>query len=205
MGLNQLKTGYEDYPQAKAILGIDECGYGCGAGSLYATGVILPIDYSNSEVRDSKKLSETKKNKVYSDLCSVDGLIKHTAIVSVEYINEHGMSKAMNKAFSEIIEVLSGQYDLVLIDGCEKRGLNISTPIHTVVKGDDVYQCIASASIISKVERDRYMINESIKYPNYALESNKGYLTAKHIQGLKTHGKTEIHRAQYVKNFITEN
>lgn len=197
-----LKTGYEDYPQYNSILGIDEVGFGCGAGDLYVTGVILPKDYSNSELKDSKKLSEKKRDRIYDDLMAVDELIKYTTVVPVEFINGHGMAKAIKVAFQDIIDTLYGKYDCVFIDGIDARDLKCKTEYITVVKGDNTYQNIASASIIAKVERDRYMINESINYPAYQLEKNKGYLTQNHIKAIKEHGGEKIHRTQYIRNFV---
>lgn len=197
-----LKTGYEDFPEYNAILGIDEVGYGCGAGDLYVTGVILPKNYSNSELKDSKKLSEKKREKIYSDLMSTEGLIKYTSIIAVEYINANGIAHAMKTAFQDVIVTMYDkfEFDCVFIDGIDTRGIHCEANTITVVKGDNTYQNIAAASIIAKVERDRYMSNLDKTFPNYDLAKNKGYLTPKHLSGLKEFGKTIIHRDQYVRN-----
>ena len=87
-----LKTGHEDFPQYKSILGIDEVGYGCGAGDLYLAGVILPIDYSNEELKDSKKITSEKKRKRISEEIMLDNQIQYTIkSVNVDYINKYGI------------------------------------------------------------------------------------------------------------------
>ena len=197
-----LKTGYEDYPQYNAILGMDEVGYGCGAGDLYVAGVILPKEYSNSELKDSKKITSEKKRKRISDDLLKSNIIYCIKSVSVDYINEFGISQALKIAFQSVANELSGKYDAVFIDGIETRGLNVDADIITVVKGDNTFQNIAAASIIAKVHRDEYMVKMNDKYPGYDLASNKGYLTKNHLLGLKENGQIEIHRKQYVKNHI---
>lgn len=197
-----LKTIFEDYPQFKKVLSMDEVGYGCGAGDLYITGVILDTEFSHSEVKDSKKLSEKKREKIYNELKASDKLKSFTMIVPVEFINANGMVKSLNFGFSEVVKHFEGQYDAIFIDGSETRGIVTDKPMYEIVKGDNTYQNIACASVIAKVERDIYMTKMGEIYPEYDLGKNKGYLTPKHLQGLRTFGKCPIHRDQYVRNHI---
>lgn len=199
-----LKTGYEDFPQYNAILGIDEVGLGSGAGDLYIAGAILDKEFSHSEVKDSKKLSDKKREKIYGELKASPKLKSYTMIVPVEFINKYGLTKSLLYGFNSVIEHFEGQYDAIFIDGSDSKGVNANAPIHLFVKGDNLYQNIASASVIAKVERDRYMTQMSEVYPNYKFEKNKGYLVPDHISGLKLIGKCPIHRDQYVRNFVNE-
>lgn len=199
-----LKTGYDDFEQYENILGIDECGYGCGAGDIYAVGVILPKDYSNSELKDSKRITSLKKRERIYDELTNDPEIKYVIKkVSVDDINSLGVSKSMSNLFQSIVKHFENEIDAVFIDGIDSRGLDqFNVDCITVTKGDNTYQNIAAASIICKVARDRDMVELAKEYPGYDLENNKGYLTPKHIKGIKENGVKNIHRKIYVKNFI---
>lgn len=198
--MNSLKTGYEDFPQYGNILGIDECGYGAGAGPLVISGVILPEYFSSPLMRDSKKLSEPKRREAVELINSVkvDSFIAH---VSAKYINEHGVSKSMEECMRQITEHFKDKADFILMDGNKWFG-NTNIPHKTVIKGDDTYQCIAAASLIGKVKRDDYMVEVSKKHPNYGFESNKGYLTESHRNGILNFGSTQYHRTQYVESWL---
>lgn len=199
-----LKTGYEDYPQYDKILGIDEVGYGCGAGPIYICGSIIKKGVEFKNVKDSKKFSSEKlRKKVYDEvMANKDSVNYYVVKISVEDINQLGVSESMKMGVNTILSELDNEFDAVFMDGVDKRGINTEKPVIMIPKGDNLYQNIATASIIAKVERDEYMSKLNEEYPGYDLAKNKGYLTPNHINGLKTLGKTTIHRTKYVKNFI---
>lgn len=202
-----LKTGYEESGDFSynAILGIDECGYGCGAGDLFVCGVVLPKSYSNSELIDSKKIKSRVKMARIANELMINPDVKYTIErVSVSKINARGVVKALRSAVIRVIRTfsLSNACDAVFIDGVERY--DGSVPVINVIKGDNTYQNIAAASIICKYTRDTYMIDESKKYSGYDFENNKGYLTPKHIKALKEMGVTEIHREKYVEKIIPQ-
>jgi len=179
------------------IAGIDEVGRGPLAGPVYACAVIFPENYFNEEVKDSKKLTE-KKRRGLSPILMNESMSWAIGIVSPEEIDSVNIRQATLLAMQRAVEKLEIQPDYLLVDGRDIPKTDY--PGESIVDGDNKSFTIASASIIAKVARDRYMIDLDKKYPNYKFASNKGYGTKEHIQAIRQYGKTPVHR----KSFLTK-
>ncbi len=181
------------------IAGVDEAGRGPLAGSVYAAAVILPHGMMLEGLNDSKKISEKKREKLYEDI-KANALCYCVATATAEEIDELNIRNATYVAMNRAIDGLLKKADFVLIDGdCIK---DCPYPHECVVKGDAKSASIAAASILAKVERDRYMLEMAQKYPQYSFEKHKGYGTAVHIAALKEFGPCEIHRKTFIKKFV---
>ena len=185
----------------KLIAGVDEAGRGLLAGPVFAAAVIMSEDKYIPDIKDSKKLSEKKREKVF------DYIIENAdyyAIASVDEqeIDEINILNATHKAMNAAVDSLGVKPDYVLIDGNSIK--NMDLPHETVVKGDAKVACIAAASILAKVSRDRYIRELSDKYPEYGFDKHKGYGTAAHIDALKRLGPCPIHRKSFLKKILGE-
>lgn len=194
------------------IAGIDEVGRGPLAGPVYAACVILPEDFDVTGINDSKKLS-AKKREELSDVIKEKAVAWGIGIADNNEIDEvnileatkHAMKKAIAATRHMLAErgLLSGEdeehkKDILLIDAVK---LDAGMPSESIIKGDEKCLCIAAASIVAKVARDAYMTEMDEVYPGYDFAGNKGYGTAKHYEGLRTFGKTPIHRLTFLKKF----
>ena len=194
------------------IAGIDEVGRGPLAGPVYAACVILPEDFNVTGINDSKKLS-AKKREELSDVIKEKAVAWGIGISDNKEIDEvnileatkHAMKKAIAATRHMLAErgLLSGEdeehkKDILLIDAVK---LDAGMPSESIIKGDEKCLCIAAASIVAKVARDAYMTEMDEVYPGYDFAGNKGYGTAKHYEGLRTFGKTPIHRLTFLKKF----
>ncbi len=181
------------------IAGVDEAGRGPLAGSVYAAAVILPHGMLLEGLNDSKKISEKKREKLYEDI-KANALSFCVETATAEEIDEINIRNATYVAMNRAIDGLLKKVDYVLVDGdCIK---DCEYPHECVVKGDAKSASIAAASILAKVERDRYMLEMAEKYPQYSFEKHKGYGTALHIAALKEFGPCEIHRKTFIKKFV---
>ncbi len=181
------------------IAGVDEAGRGPLAGSVYAGAVILPHGLIIEGLNDSKKISEKKREELYEKI-KENAICYAVETATCEEIDEINIRNATYLAMNRAIEKLSKKADFVLVDGdCIK---DCAYPYETVVKGDMKSANIAAASILAKVERDRYMLKLSEKYPQYGFEKHKGYGTKLHIEALKEYGPCEIHRKTFIKKFV---
>ncbi len=187
------------YSQAQYICGIDEVGRGPLAGPVVTCAVILPKDCRILYVNDSKKLSEKKREELYSILMK-QALDVSIGVESPEKIDEINILQATYSAMRKSIEGLKYKPDIVLVDAVTIPG--ISYKQEPIIKGDAKSISIAAASIIAKVTRDRMMADYDKLYPDYDFASNKGYGTEKHIQALKEKGASPIHRKSFITNFI---
>lgn len=184
---------YEKYAN---ICGVDEAGRGPLAGPVYAAAVILPKGFELPGLDDSKKLTEKKRESLF-DLIR-DGAIAYSiASASEREIDEMNILNATYLAMNRAVEGLAVKADFALIDG--NRSTGILLPNETVVGGDGIYSCIAAASILAKVSRDRFMLEMAKKYPEYAFEKHKGYGTKLHYERLREHGPSEVHRLSFLK------
>ncbi|MBP3480342.1 MAG: ribonuclease HII [Clostridia bacterium] len=181
------------------ICGVDEAGRGCLCGRVYAGAVILPSDYKNPELNDSKKLSEKKREKLFSQIVS-DALYYGIGFAEVEEIEQINILNASMLAMRRAVEVLGVPVDIALIDGNTARGFDCKT--RTVVKGDSISPSIAAASVLAKVSRDRYICALADKYPQYGFEKHKGYCTKAHTEALRRYGPCEIHRMSFLKKIL---
>ncbi len=179
------------------IASTDECGAGCLFGPVVAAAVILKDTFDLDEVNDSKKLSE-KKRKYLSEIIKENCISYSIVEIDNNKIDEINILQARMLAMGECFQQLSLKPEHLLIDGNYFRDiLKLSIPYTTVIKGDTLYQSIAAASILAKVYRDELIQSLSKQYEGYDLFSNKGYLTKKHIDGLRKLGLTDLHRKSF--------
>lgn len=175
------------------IAGIDEVGRGPLVGPVVTAAVILPKDFYDERINDSKKLTEKKRELLY-DVIMENALSVGIGISSPEVIDEINILNATKKAMIEAINNLSIKPEHLLIDAVR---LDIDIPQTSIIKGDAKSQSIASASIIAKVTRDRMMVELDKKYPMYDFKHNKGYGTKKHIEALYKYGPLKEHRKSF--------
>ena len=183
----------------RVVCGLDEAGRGPLAGPVFAGAVILPEGYVPEGLNDSKKLSEKKREKLFT-LITENAVAWSFGTASPEEIDEINILNASMLAMKRAVESLSVKPDFLLIDGNIARGFDIKAV--PVIKGDAKSPHIAAASIIAKVTRDRLMVQYEDVMPGYGFASNKGYGSAAHIQAIKEIGVTPIHRQSFIKNFI---
>jgi len=207
--LEQMKT-YEKQLQSKGqkfIAGVDEVGRGPLAGPVLAAAVVLPEDFSILGVDDSKKLSPKKRQEL-SELILENAIAYGFGQRDNRVIDEINILEATKLAMLDAIadaeamlrERYGADIDHVLIDALKLEQLN--KPQTAIVKGDSKSVSIAAASIIAKVKRDSMMVDFSLKFPGYGFESNKGYGTRAHYEGIEENGITPIHRRTFLKNVI---
>ena len=175
--------------------GCDEAGRGCLAGSVYAAAVILPPDFYNEDLNESKQLSE-KKRYALRPIIEREAIAWAVGIVTPEEIDKINILKASFLAMHRAIEQLGQKPEHLLIDGNRFTPYpNISHT--TVVKGDGKYLSIAAASILAKTYRDDYMNQLALEYPEYRWIDNKGYPTKAHREAIRKYGITPYHRKTF--------
>ena len=175
--------------------GCDEAGRGCLAGSVYAAAVILPPDYKNEMLNDSKKLTD-KKRKQLREVIERDALAWAVGIVTPEEIDKINILNASFLAMHRALDQLQVRPEAVIVDGNRFKPYK-DLPYTTIVKGDGKYLSIAAASILAKTYRDDYMDKLAEEYPQYDWKSNKGYPTKKHREAIRINGVTPYHRMSY--------
>lgn len=179
------------------LAGMDEVGRGPLAGNVVTACVVMPENPVISWIDDSKKLSETRREKVYDDI-TASALYIGIGEVSPEEIDEINILQATKKAMRMAAEQVPA--DIFLIDAVTDLGLKgKEIPL---IKGDATSYSIAAASIIAKVVRDRQMAEVDKLYPWYGFSRNKGYGTKEHIEALKKYGPCPIHRRSFIRNFV---
>ncbi len=177
-----------------SIAGCDEVGRGPLAGPVVCAAVVLDPKYPIEGIYDSKGLSEKRRNQLY------EAIIEHALAYKVVFIDHHDVDtlnvyQASKKGMIEAIQALDYPVDYVLSDAMPLTGLKI--PYEAIIKGDQKSVSIAAASILAKVERDRYMQEAAKMYPEYGFEKHKGYPTKEHLKALKTYGPCPIHRKSF--------
>ena len=175
--------------------GCDEAGRGCLAGSVYAAAVILPSDYQNELLNDSKKLTAKKRYTLREEI-ERDAIAWAVGIVTPEEIDKINILNASFLAMHRALDQLSVRPEAVIVDGNRFKPYQ-DLPSTTIVKGDGKYLSIAAASILAKTYRDDYMLSLAEEYPQYDWQSNMGYPTKKHRQAIREHGITPYHRKSY--------
>ena len=175
--------------------GCDEAGRGCLAGSVYAAAVILPPDYQNPDLNDSKKLTD-KKRKALREQIERDAVAWAVGIVTPDEIDKINILNASILAMHRALDQLKVRPEAVIVDGNRFKPYQ-NLPYTTIVKGDGKYLAIAAASILAKTYRDDYMDALAEEYPQYDWKSNKGYPTKKHRAAIKQFGVTPYHRMSY--------
>ncbi len=175
--------------------GCDEAGRGCLAGAVFAAAVILPKDYKNLQLNDSKQLTERQRYALRDEI-QRDATAWAVAQVEPEEIDRTNILRAAIHAMNLAIQQLTPQPKLLLIDG--NRFYNETLiPYCTIVKGDAKYLSIAAASILAKTYRDDYINRLHLQYPAYGWDRNKGYPTKQHYAAIAQHGITPLHRKSF--------
>lgn len=180
----------------QTICGVDEAGAGPLAGRVYAAAVILPRGWDAPYLNDSKKVTEKRREVLYEKIIQAAESYA-IAWADEKEIDEINILNARMLAMERAIKGLDKTPDLALIDG--NRSTGITCPNETVVKGDARSASIAAASILAKVARDRYMLEQAALYPQYAFERHKGYPTKLHYERLREYGPSPIHRLTFLK------
>lgn len=183
------------YYEGLVEAGCDEAGRGCLAGSVYAAAVILPENYENDMLNDSKKLS-VKKRYVLREIIERDALAWAVGIVTPEEIDKINILNASFLAMHRALDQLGTHPAAIIIDGNRFKPYR-DLPFTTIVKGDGKYLSIAAASILAKTYRDDYMLSLAKEYPQYDWQSNMGYPTKKHREAIRKYGITPFHRKSY--------
>lgn len=181
------------------IAGVDEVGRGPLAGPVVAAAVILPPDFAVLGVNDSKKLSEKRREELY-DVILGEAVDWNIGMRDPEVIDRINILEATKEAMAEAVAGLRKRPDHVLIDALTLPSLEI--PQTGVVKGDANCLCIAAASIVAKVTRDRMMAEYHKMYPAYGFDRNKGYGTKAHYEGIEKEGICPIHRKSFLKKIL---
>lgn len=183
------------YYTDKVEAGCDEAGRGCLAGSVYAAAVILPPNYENELLNDSKQLSERKRYLLRS-IIENDAVAWAVGVVTAEEIDKINILNASILAMHRALDALKVQPEAIIVDGNRFKPYN-DVPYTTIVKGDGKYLSIAAASILAKTYRDDYMKSIAEEYPQYDWKSNKGYPTNKHRAAIKKNGISPYHRKSF--------
>ncbi len=183
------------YYEGKIEAGCDEAGRGCLAGSVYAAAVILPEDYRNDLLNDSKQLTEKRRYQL-RDIIQRDAVAWAVGIVTPEEIDRINILNASILAMHRALDQLQVRPEAIIVDGNRFKPYR-DLPHTTIVKGDGKYLSIAAASILAKTYRDDYMNQLAEEYPQYDWLSNKGYPTKKHREAIKAYGITPYHRKSY--------
>ena len=188
----------------KVIVGVDEAGRGPLCGPVVAAACILPRTYINEKINDSKKLSEKKRELLYDEIIN-NALSYGVGIVDSKRIDEINIYEATKEAMHLAISQLKVDYDLILTDAMKLKDEKVD--VIDIIKGDAKCQCIAAASIIAKVTRDRLLLDMDQKHPEYGFKSHKGYGTKKHVEAIKEHGIIDgFYRETYepIKSLLLE-
>ena len=183
------------YYEGLVEAGCDEAGRGCLAGSVFAAAVILPPDYENELLNDSKKLTD-RKRKQLREIIEHDAVDWAVGIVEPGEIDEINILNASILAMHRALDQLKVRPEAVIVDGNRFKPYR-DLPYTTIVKGDGKYLSIAAASILAKTYRDDYMDRLAEDYPQYDWKSNKGYPTKKHRQAIREYGITPFHRRSF--------
>lgn len=179
------------------IAGIDEVGRGPLAGPVVAACVCVPQDKLILGVDDSKKLSATKRDELYAEIIKRAAYVK-TAWVSEMEIDDINILHSTRRAMEACAAEFTG--DRILIDAME--GLSLPCASRSIIHGDAECFMIAAASIVAKVERDRYMVELDKLYPQYGFARNKGYGTPEHISALRKYGACPAHRRTFISKLL---
>lgn len=175
--------------------GLDEAGRGCLAGSVYAAAVILPPDYVNPDLNDSKQLTARKRYKLREQIVR-DAVAWAVGVCTPEEIDQINILNASIMAMHRAVDQLKVRPEYLIVDGNRFKPY---ADLHhtTIVKGDGKYMSIAAASILAKTFRDDYMLELHQQYPHYGWDHNMGYPTPEHRQGIIEHGLTPVHRLTF--------
>ena len=183
------------FPSKNIVAGCDEAGRGCLAGPVVAAAVVLPKDFKNKILNDSKVLSE-KKRELLRPIIEKEAIAWAVGIVTPKEIDKINILNASFLAMHRAIDGLKTKANLLLIDG-NRFNPYPSTDHKCIIKGDGKYLSIAAASILAKTYRDDIMKDLANKFPNYYWEKNKGYPTKQHRKAIAEYGSTIHHRKSF--------
>ena len=183
------------YHEGLVEAGCDEAGRGCLAGSVYAAAVILPTDYENAALNDSKQLTE-KQRYALREVVLRDAVAWAVGVVTPAEIDKINILNASILAMHRALDQLTTRPEAVIVDGNRFKPYQ-GLPYSTIVKGDGKFLSIAAASILAKTFRDDYMNQLAEEYPLYDWKSNKGYPTRKHREAIRQYGITPYHRHSF--------
>ena len=181
--------GYE------TICGVDEVGRGPLAGPVVAAAVIMPPSISIEGLTDSKKLSPRQRERIFEEIVEM-GLVCAVGVIDHECIDRMNILKASLMAMRKAVMDLKQSPDIILVDGNYPIP-NIEQPQFAVVGGDRQCQSISAASIVAKITRDRIMDRYEALFPSFSFAKHKGYPTAEHLEELREHGPSDIHRKSF--------
>lgn len=183
------------------VCGVDEAGRGPLAGPVCAAAVILPRDLQIEGLNDSKKLTDKRRRALF-DVITAQAVSYGIAFASEQEIDEINILQATFLAMRRALDQLSVRPAIALIDG--NRETDFGLPVRTIVKGDSLSANIAAASVLAKVTRDDFMLEQAQRYPQYGFDVHKGYGTRAHYEALRQHGPCPIHRRSFLKKFYGE-
>lgn len=183
------------YEQGRVEAGCDEAGRGCLAGSVYAAAVILPPDYHNERLNDSKKLTARQRYALRQDI-ERDAVAWAVGVVTPQEIDQINILNASILAMHRALDQLQVRPEAIIVDGNRFKPYR-DLPHTTIVKGDGKYLSIATASILAKTYRDDEMVRLAQEYPDYDWQHNMGYPTRKHREAIRQHGITPYHRRTF--------
>lgn len=183
------------YEQGRVEAGCDEAGRGCLAGSVYAAAVILPPDYQNERLNDSKKLTARQRYALRLDI-ERDAVAWAVGVVTPQEIDQINILNASILAMHRALDQLQVRPEAIIVDGNRFKPYR-DLPHTTIVKGDGKYLSIAAASILAKTYRDDEMVRLAQEYPDYDWQHNMGYPTRKHREAIRQHGVTPYHRRTF--------
>ena len=183
------------------VCGVDEAGRGPLAGPVCAAAVILPRDLQIESLNDSKKLTDKRRRALF-DVITAQAVSYGIAFASEQEIDEINILQATFLAMRRALDQLSVRPAIALIDG--NRETDFGLPVRTIVKGDSLSANIAAASVLAKVTRDDFMLEQAQRYPQYGFDVHKGYGTRAHYEALRQYGPCPIHRRSFLKKFYGE-
>lgn len=183
------------YEQGRVEAGCDEAGRGCLAGSVYAAAVILPPDYHNERLNDSKKLTARQRYALRQDI-ERDAVAWAVGVVTPQEIDQINILNASILAMHRALDQLQVRPEAIIVDGNRFKPYR-DLPHTTIVKGDGKYLSIAAASILAKTYRDDEMVRLAQEYPDYDWQHNMGYPTRKHREAIRQHSITPYHRRTF--------
>lgn len=184
---------------APVLCGVDEAGRGPLAGDVYAAAVVFDEGVFIDGLNDSKKLSEKRREALFDEI-TAKAKAYCVATATVEEIERINILQATMLAMKRAVDGLGIVPDMAIIDG--NRLPDLECPAQTVVKGDGLSACIAAASILAKVSRDRYMKKLAEEYPQYCFEKHKGYGTKLHNEMILKYGPSPVHRMSFLKKLL---
>jgi ribonuclease HII len=176
--------------------GLDEAGRGCLAGPVFAAAVILPKDFDNDILNDSKMMTEKNRYKL-REIIEKEAIAYAVAYCTEAEIDEQNIANASYIAMGRAVKLLEKVPEMLLVDGNRFKPFGLEMPYQCIVKGDQKFAAIAAASVLAKTYRDDWMKNLTPQYPDYFWHVNKGYPTQQHREAIAKFGLTPLHRKTF--------